>query len=333
MAEKSVEQLVQELISNPTNLAEFLKGVLSGKVPEKYRTAQQNADAFNQYLSQAMKTPTGQAAIKDMMRERQTERFVKRNKPFFDAMLAGVDLATSLSQIRQSNDAVRALQKPSMPSPNVLDPALNNAISQAQQGNMDALRALEPAKAEIAQQRLMDLQTARSVSGGQAGAYGANATAATLRANRAAAGLVPMADTIRARQQQRLDNLIGVRQNVRQQEFQNRFGVARENMAQYQQDAAAAAALGQTGRQNLRMTLGQLPEMLTRTAGNMMPVNDVWNQYGAQVEQNLAQNMARQANGLRQQYGQPERMGALRGYTANKLPDFNNYPWPSPIQY
>jgi len=353
MAEKSVEQIVQELMGDPVKLAEFLKGVVSGKVPEKYRTAVENSDAFNQYMTEAMKTPSGQAAIKDMLREKQTDRFVKQNKPFFDAILSGVDLATSLTQIKNSNKAIRELQRPSMPNPNVLDPALNNAISKAQQGSLDALRALEPAKQEIAQQRLMDMQTAKSVSGGQAGAYGAQATAAGLRANRAAAGLAPLGDNIRARQQQRADNLIGVRQGVRQQEFQNRFGIAQENMQQYQQDAAAAGALGQAGRQNLRMTLGQLPEMITRTAGNMMPVQDVWDQYGSQVEQNLAQRMTQSSNAFRtanpvqapqftaqgfnrlpQQGGiaaaqqmRNARLQPLRDYTANRYtrPDLN-YP-------
>ena len=228
-----------------------------------------------------------------IVRDLQTERFVKKNKPFFDALLAGSDIYTSISQIQQSNKAIRELQRPSMPSPNVLDPALNNQIAKAQQGTLDAARALEPAKAGIDQQRALDIDLARRISGGQAGALGAQATGASLRAMRESAKLPQIRDAIRAREQGRADNLIGLRQGVLQDEFQNRLAIGRTNLDQYQNDVAAAAALGQAGRTNLRMTLGQLPDMLTRTAGNMMPVQDVWDAYGANVENNLAQTIAK----------------------------------------
>jgi hypothetical protein len=291
--EQQIQELVAKLSSDPKLFAEVTKAVLSGKsIPDEYKTSGANQEVYNQAYKLVADSPEGREFMKDMVRTRQTDRFVRRNKPFFDAMLAGTDLATSLSQIRQSNKAIRELQKPSLPNPNVLDPALNNAISQAQSGNMDALKALEPAKQEIAQNKLMEMQTARSISGGQAGAYGARATAAGLAATRAADRLVPMGEQIRRSRQDRSDRLLMQRQGVLQNEFQNRMQVANANTAQYQADVAAAAGLGQAGRQNLRTTLGQLPEMITRGVGNLMPVYD---QYGASVEQNVANRMTSQA--------------------------------------
>lgn len=296
------QKLLEEFTQNPTAFAqdkekvsqfvEGLKLVSSGKSPTGYGTSADFAKLYDEVMKLAFSTPGGQQAVKDMIRTKQTDRFVARNKPFLDAILSGADLVTSLSQIRQSNKAIKNLQRPTMPSPNVLDPQLNNAIAQAQRGSFEALRALEPAKQEIAQQRLMDMNTARSLSGGQAGAYGANATAASLRATRAAQRLPQIGDTIKARQQERADQLLGRRQNVLQNEFYNRMQIANQNFNQYNNDIASAAALGVAGRTNLRNTLGQLPEMLTRTAGNLMPVQDVWTDYGKRIESDLASRMS-----------------------------------------
>lgn len=353
-----LEQLLQKLNTAPESLskqekdflASSLKSLVSGKVPDgENMTFEQFAGSLGPALQRAMETPLGKQMVNDTIRDRQTERFVKRNKPFFDAILAGADLATSLSQIQNSNKAIKNLVKPTLPNPDVLDPAVNSAIADAQRGSLDALRALEPAKAEIAQQRLADMQTAKSVSGGQAGAYGSLATAAGLRANRAALSLPGIQDSIRARQQQRADSLIGLRQNVRQNEFQNRMGIADRNLEQYTADLSAASSLGQAGRTNLRNTLGQLPNTITRAVGGAMPVgnttydqvqgripvngpSDLYSQYKLTLENSLAKRIndiqARKAI----QFRSPQ-MKSLASWSANRLGPLPDPSYPQRLPY
>lgn len=281
-----IEELIKALESGDTSvftgkdgaqaLIAALKSISSGKKPSgtpENMSFEQVVELLNKGIQMGMSSEEGRQTIIENIQNRQTDRFVRKNKPFFDAILSGVDLATSLSQIRESNKAIRNLRKPTMPSPEVLDPAINSAIAEAQRGSLESLRALEPAKQEIAQQRLIDLQTARSVSGGQSGAFGALANASSLRAMRAATSLPAIQDTIRGRQQQRADNLIGLRQNVRQQEFGNRLAIADRNLEQYVNDMAAAGALGQAGRTNLRSTLGNMSNIIPQVVGRMLPTN------------------------------------------------------------
>lgn len=320
----TIEELIKALESGDTSvfqdkagidtLLSVLKSVASGKKPQgvpENIDLQEFVDLLGRGLTLGMSSEEGRQTVIENIQNRQTDRFVRKNKPFFDAILSGVDLATSLSQIHESNKAIRNLRKPTMPSPEVLDPAINSAIAEAQRGSLESLRALEPAKQEIAQQRLIDLQTARSVSGGQSGAFGALANASSLRAMRAATSLPAIQDTIRGRQQQRADNLIGLRQNVRQQEFGNRLAIADRNLEQYVNDMAAAGALGQAGRTNLRSTLGNMSNILPQVVGRMLPTNypqqqaaqpqapqytspmntgvgnPVWDEYSKTISQNL----------------------------------------------
>lgn len=300
----SFEELVGLWETNPDAIFEnkeyadqlqsYLKKYVSGNNVSTHMTADESANKMSEIMNWAMSTPSGRRYFQQQTRDRNADLFVRRNKPFYDALLSGIDLSTSLSQIKQSKEAAKKLVKPTLPSPNVLDPAINNAISQAQTGNFEALRALEPAKQEIAQQRAMDMSTARSLSGGQAGAYGAMATAASLRANRSAARLPAIGDQIRARQQQRYDNLLGLRQGQLQNNFGNAMQVANANMNQYNLDAQAAAALGVAGRTNLRNTLGTAGDTFSRAIGSGMPIDDPyqeWDAYGSKVRNNVANSM------------------------------------------
>ena len=278
------DEIFNKWVEDPSSLTSeerkiFFDGIKafgSGKVPKgsSYKNYDEFARVLNDGTAEAARTPSGAQSIKDMVRENNTDRFTKRNKPFFDSLLAGNDLITSISQIKNSNRAMQNLQIPTAPNPNVLDPALNNAIAQAQQGSLEAMRALEPAKQEIANQRMLDMQTAKSVSGGNSGTFGALATSASLRGARAGAQLPQMADSIRMRQQQRADSLIGVRQGALQNEFQNRMGVFNQNLGQYNQNINAAGALGVTGRINLRNTIGQFPNAISGVVGGLMPTNN-----------------------------------------------------------
>ena len=298
----TLEEVLNKFATDPTSLtaderrimSDSFKQLMAGQVPSSRGiSAEDLIQRLNQTLIASTKTPEGAAALRAIIQERQGERFYRRNKPFFDAILGGADLATSLSQISKSNKEIAKLTRPSSPAASILDPAINAAIADAQRGSLDAMRSLDPAKAEIAQQRLMDENAARSVSGGQAGAYQGGVTAASLRASRASDRLPVIADQIRRGQQARLDQLLGMRQNVLGQEFNNRMAITDRDREQYNIDLATAAQLGQTGRINLRNTLGSLPTTLSQVGSRFMPTLNPYESYGNEVRQSLAQNLAK----------------------------------------
>lgn len=292
-------ELLLKLLNSLDSLSKEDKDKVSKYIEELNPQALKGADTkqfkasdwisiFQKELQAANSTPQGRAHVEQMIRDNNSERALRRYKPFFDSIMAGADVATAISQIRQSNKASRDLVPPVAPNPNVLDPQLNNQIAQAQQGSLNALRATEPFRQQIEAGRASDISTARSVSGGQSGAFGSLATAASLRANRAAASIPAMADDIRMRQQQRADNLIGMRQGVLQNEFNNRMQIYNTELEQYNENALAAGQLGQAGRTNLRTALGQLPNVLTRAAGSVMPVSNPYDTQSAQSQQPLS---------------------------------------------
>lgn len=173
-------------------------------------------------------------------------------------ILAGTDIATSINQIRQADKAAKESKRPSRPAIPQRDIMLQQALRQSQENTFDAERAMAPVKAEIQDQYLNDIQAAKTASTGQAGAYGAYRQLAANRRNRAAMELAPIQDNIKAREQQRTDNLLGMRMDETQQMFQNQASLYPYDLQQYNYDQRAAASLGSTGRANLRDSLYNL---------------------------------------------------------------------------
>jgi len=136
-------------------------------------------------------------------------------------LLAGTDIANSIGQIKRSAAGLKANPRPGRPAIPQRDVMLQQALRNAQEGNFDAARALAPAQAQIQDQYLSDLQNAKTASTGQAGEFGSYAQAAANRRNRAALELVPLQDQIRRGQQERYDNLLGMRLGETQRMFDN----------------------------------------------------------------------------------------------------------------
>lgn len=170
-------------------------------------------------------------------------------------ILGGADILTSMNQIRQADKAARESKRPSRPVVPQRDLMLQQALRQSQENTFDSERAIAPVRAEIQDQYLNDIQGAKTASTGQAGAYGAYRQLAANRRNRAAMELAPIQDSIKAREQQRTDNLLGMRANETQQMFQNQASLYPYDLQQYNWDQRAAASLGATGRANLRDSL------------------------------------------------------------------------------
>lgn len=173
-------------------------------------------------------------------------------------ILAGTDIAVSLNQIRQADKAAKESRRPTRPAVPQRDIMLEQALRQSQENTFDSERAIAPVRQEIADQFLNDIQGAKTVSTGNAGAYGAYRQLAADRRNKAAMQLAPIQDSIKAREQQRTDNLLGMRADETQQIFQNQASLYPYDLQQYNFDQRAAASLGSTGRANLRDSLYNL---------------------------------------------------------------------------
>lgn len=172
-----------------------------------------------------------------------------------NVLLAGTDIATSLAQINKSNQRLSQIARPGRPAVLQRDQMLQQALGQAQAGSLDQSKALAPAQLGILDNYKSDISNAQTAAGGQAGAFGAYAQAASNRRARANEELVPMANQIRQQEQGRYDNLLGLRQNENQAIQQSQAANYGNDLYQYGVDRASAQELGAVGRSNLRDSL------------------------------------------------------------------------------
>jgi hypothetical protein len=184
-------------------------------------------------------------------------------------LLMGVkDIADSTKQINEANALAAKNKRPARPVVPQRDLYLQQALRSAQEGTFDSARAMAPVQAEIQDQYLTDMANAQTASTGQAGAFGAYAQLAANRRSRAAMNLAPVADTIRAREQQRYDNLLGARLEETQNMFQNQASLYPHELQQYRNDQEIAANLGATGRSNLRNSIFGVASQIPQAVGD-----------------------------------------------------------------
>lgn len=184
-----------------------------------------------------------------------------------NTVLAGSDIASSIKQINTGNKLAADNPKPGRPTVLGQDNLLAQALNQAQQGTFDQSRALQPAQLGILNNYLSDINNAKQVSSGQSGVYGSLAQVASNRRNAANQELMPLADNIKAREQGRLDNLIGMRMNQTQNNFQNQAQLYGNDLEQYNNAQRIAGALGATGRTNLRNAYADLGQQIPGAVG------------------------------------------------------------------
>lgn len=185
-----------------------------------------------------------------------------------DLILKGTDIATSISQIRESKNQLAKSVRPQRPTVPGRDPYLQQALRQSQESTGDAGRALAPVQAQIADQYNADIANAKTASTGQSGAFGAYGQLAANRRNRSAMQLAPIQDEIRRGQQARTDELIGMRMGETQNQFQNAASLYPTDLNQYQAEQEAAGRLGATGRANLRDSLYGLGQSVVAPAAD-----------------------------------------------------------------
>lgn len=254
---------------NPSTWA-IIKKALSGNGDESW-TAEQQKGLLDKFRDWASSSPEAQKQLKEHLRDTATQRFTKQYKPFFNAILQGADLATSLSQIQTSNNALKSIAQPAVAGSPGEPQALKAQLANAQQGGLAAARAIAPAKQTIEQQYQNDINNAKNISGGNAASFMANAQVASLAKERAAAALPAIQDTIQNRYQSRADQLASALASNQQQDFGNRLYGSQLSLDQYNRQMQAAGLLGSTGRLNLRNTLQSIPNTITGIMGQASP--------------------------------------------------------------
>lgn len=237
----------------------------------------------------AVQNPTYRQDILEIAKENTKTDLAQKITQGINIALAGADVVTSAQQIQSGNRASRRLRRPSRPAPLTADPALTQAMAEAGNQTDEVSRALMPAQNAILDSYLADLDTAKSVSGGQAGTYGALGQVASTRRGRRSLELAPIADQITRQGEQRYDQLLAQKlaenQNIQQSQAQN----YPYDLYQYGQDAAAAGQLGAVGRQNLRGAVtelaGNIPKIASELAARKR-YRDIYNSGSAYGNQN-----------------------------------------------
>jgi hypothetical protein len=235
--------------------------------------------------------PDNKAKALELAQDAEKGRISDNITTGLNALLTGADIMTSKAQIAESNRLLGNSKRPSRPALPKADPYLDQAIGQAQLGSLDASRAIAPAQLQILDNYLSDINNAKTAATGNAGQFGALAQVASSRRNRAAQDLIPIADQVKAREQARLDNLIGQRIDQNQQNFANQASLYPIDMQQYQWDQNVAGSLGATGRENLRTSVGNLANLVPNTFSKLAAnrkYDSLYNQMSGYGKENAA---------------------------------------------
>ncbi len=238
----------------------------------------------------ALSSPAYKDKTLELARDAEQGKLSDKIAAGLNTALSGIDIASSIKQINQANKLAKT-PRPGRPNiPNV-DPRLDQALNKAQQGTFDQSRALAPAQLQILNQYLSDINNAKVVSGGQSGTYGALGQVAANRRNEAAQSLIPLADQIKAREQGRYDNLLGMKLQQNQQNFDNQNQLYNVDLDQYNQAQRAAGALGATGRSNLRNSMANFGQQIPGAIASGV-VDDKYKNIYKQMEGYGADNAA-----------------------------------------
>jgi hypothetical protein len=211
-------------------------------------------------------------------------------------MAVGIDLlknlgftAASLSQLGKANRAAASLKEPALPTVPGRDPLLSQALYKAQRGVVDPSNVLNPVRQEIQDGYQNALAQSQSASGGQAGAYQSLGQLANLQRMKASLGLGQVGSQVALDNSQNYNQLLSQRLMENQNQFQNQLGVSGMAFDQYNQNAAAAGALGSSARTNLMDSLGRTADTLSSNP-YYLPFDDGINSYMEKVRQRNSQN-------------------------------------------
>jgi hypothetical protein len=283
---------------------QYLKDQKDGK-----STPEQEKAALIEATRKVQSDPVFKERIFNIATSAKSQKASQKLSDGINLVLAGTDIANSINQITSSKQAARKSNKPGRPGIPQRDVMLQQALRSAEQGTFDSERAIAPARAEIQNQYLNDIQNAKTASTGQAGQFGAYAQVAANRRNQASMQLAPMADQVKAREQQRYDNLLGMRMDETQRMFGNQANMYENDLYQYGKDQDAIAALGSTGQANLRGSLQNFGNQVAPMVGNyytQQKYRNLKNRASAAYDQGLSDKIVKAHQNLDSSVGNPE---------------------------
>lgn len=259
------------------------KAYEEGKLPK--------GEDLDSLINGAQQRLTTDPAYRDHMvtlaKQAQAGKLSQETANGINTLLAGTDIMTSLNQINKGNQALSQLRQPARPPILAADQRLASALQDAQQGTFAEPNAIAAARLGNVDALASDNAAARTAAGGQAGAYGAYHQSAVDRYNRANTQLVPMADQIHAREQNRYDQLLGMKLGENQAINQSQSQFYPQDVYQYMQNRNAANSLISTGQSNLRGAMTGLASTIPNYAVQMSNrrYDDLRNQHAAYGDQ------------------------------------------------
>jgi hypothetical protein len=181
-------------------------------------------------------------------------------------------LGVAYDQIRTASRAGSDLPAiPTAPPPNA---QLSEALFDAQRRAGDVGYAINPATEQLNLAYTQGLGQAQAASGGQASNYQAYANLLNQQRMQAALNLVPQAQQARLQNQGLVNQLLGLRIQEQQNQFQNQLQAAQPGIENYHLTQQAIGGLGSQGRSNLFDVVSRLPEYL-----NYLPYDDDTNNF------------------------------------------------------
>lgn len=189
---------------DPETVAELQK-----TKPFEGKTVDETLAMMQDSLVGTLSAPENKKAVLELSEKAEQGKLSDKIGAALNIALVGTDIATSLGQIKAADRQLQKTTRPTKPSPLTEDPLLQQALSDAQRGNYDSVRALAPAQLAILDSYLGDLNNAEVASGGQAGTYGALAQVAATRRGKRSLELAPIVDNIQRENLQRYDQLLG----------------------------------------------------------------------------------------------------------------------------
>jgi len=227
------------------------------------------AEILMSNTQQQLGTPELKDKILQVAQETEAGKNFDKIAQGLNVLLAGTDVAQSINQIAQSKNLQNKSRRPTAPGIPQRDQYLQQALRNTQEGNYGVSQALAPAQAEIGDQYRADLQNAKTASTGQAGAFGSYAQLAANRRNRAALDLVPLGNQVKQQNVQNYNQLLGMRQQETQNQYENSLATYPYDLQQYQLEQQMAGHLGAQGNINLRNSATELGGGLAKTLADM----------------------------------------------------------------
>ncbi len=266
MTEKEVKQTIKDLDSG-----------------DKYQTPEEQEAAYNKLQVSMANDPSLRDEFMNRIRAGRTQRFSQQYGGFINAMLNGAKIGVAAQQIQKANSYLKNTAIPAIVSSPGTSQELKNQLYDAKSNQ--ALRAGIAGNALKTQANLAEAQgrnDAANISGGNSGNYMANVQAARQQKLNALSSLPEQQVAAMNVDNQRADQLAGNIAQNQQTNYGNSLYGSQLALQQYQQQMAAAGALGSIGHTNLWNTLNQVPQnvisMASQFGGKVPPA------YAAYVE-------------------------------------------------